>query len=200
MELKAVIESRRSIRKFKTDPVPEAYIHELLEAARLAPSGGNIQPWRFVVIKSPEARAQLSDLTLEFVARAPVVIACCTDMSALKAQAARYKELRDSGAFEGVTMSLSRALPKTSREMGEEQTRGYLHQNTAIAVEHMVLRAVDLGLGCCWVMMFDRAELAARLELPENIRPFCLVPIGYPDQKPQPRPRRDLAELIIKEI
>ena len=54
MELKEVIETRRSIRKFKTDPVPEAYIDELLEAARLAPSGGNIQPWRFVVIKSPE--------------------------------------------------------------------------------------------------------------------------------------------------
>jgi len=200
MELKEVIETRRSIRKFKTDPIPDAYIQEVLEAARLAPSGGNIQPWRFVVIKSPEARAQLSDLTLDFVVRAPVVIACCTDMSALKAQVDRYKELRESGAFEGVSMNLSRALPKSSQEMGEEQLRGYLHQNTAIAVEHIILRAVELGLGSCWVMMFDRAELAARLELPENIRPFCLVPIGYPDQQPQPRPRKDLAEIIIKEI
>ena len=202
MELKSAIESRRSIRRFKPDPVPEVYIKALLEAARLAPSGGNIQPWRFVILKSPEARARLSEFTLSFVAAAPVVIACCTDMDAgrLKAQAASYKELRSAGAFAGVNMTMPQSISEQSRPRSEEQTQGYLHHNTAIAVEHIILRAADLGLGSCWVMMFNRKELAQWLQLPENIHPFCLVPIGYPDQHPPARPRRDLSELIIKEI
>ena len=80
MELLEAIESRRSIRKFQTKPVVNSLIKELIEAARLAPSGSNLQPTRFVVIKSEEARARLKEASpLPFVSQAPVVIACCAD-------------------------------------------------------------------------------------------------------------------------
>lgn len=200
MDLKSIIESRRSIRKFKPDPIPDDHINEILEAARLAPSGGNIQPWRFVIIKSPEAREKLKEFTLGFVATAPVIIVVCSDMTAGQAQRERYKELSLAGAFEGVVFDMPKSPSQNSGEMNEDQVRGYINQNTAIAVEHMVLRATDLGLGSCWVMMFNRKELAAWLHLDHNLYPFCLLPLGIADQKPLPRPRKHLDEIIVKVI
>ena len=200
MELKAVIESRRSIRKFLPDPIPEEYIHEILEAARLAPSGGNIQPWRFVIIKSKEAREKLKDFTLGFVASAPVIVVCCSDLDSNRSYRERYKELTQSGAFEGVVFDAPQSSSERAASMNEDQIRGYTNLNTAIAVENMVLRAADLGLGSCWVMMFNRQELASWLQLDPNIYPVCLLPLGFADQKPHPRPRKTLEEIIIKEV
>ncbi len=200
MELKSVIESRRSIRKFLPDSIPDEYINEILDAARLAPSGGNIQPWRFVVIKSPEAREKLKDFTLGFVANAPVIIVCCSDLTADQLKRERLKELTLAGAFEGVVFDAPKSSSQKSGKMNEDQVRGYINQNTAIAVEHMILRATDLGLGSCWVMMFNRKELARWLQLDNNLYPFCLLPVGFADQKPLPRPRKNLDEIIVKVI
>ena len=84
MELLEVIQNRRSIRKFKPDEVPEEYIHQLIEAGRLAPSGTNLQPARYIVIKSEEARTKLKDCTpLPFVSAAPAIIACCVDTNSI---------------------------------------------------------------------------------------------------------------------
>ena len=84
MELLKAIQSRRSIRKFKSNEVPNHTIKELLDAARLAPSGSNLQATRFVVIKSPVERMKLKECTpLPFVAHAPVIIACCIDKEAM---------------------------------------------------------------------------------------------------------------------
>ncbi|HWP97708.1 MAG TPA: nitroreductase family protein [Syntrophomonadaceae bacterium] len=199
MDFNAVIQSRRSIRSFSPDPVPDEYIQQILESARLAPSGSNIQPWRFVVIKSPEARSQLAEYTLAFVAQAPVVIVCCTDLRAAEAQNRRIVELKRAGAFEGVSDQISKAK-YPSALMDEAGLKSYMNLNTAIAVEHMILTATALGLGSCWVMMFQRKELAQWLELPDNLYPLCLLPIGYPAQDPAPRPRKALEELIIKEL
>lgn len=200
MELKSVIESRRSIRKFLPDSIPEEYIREILEAARLAPSGGNIQPWRFVIIKSPEAREKLKDFTLGFVANAPVIIVCCSDLNANQSYRERYKELRRAGAFDEVVFDAPQSSTEKVPSMNEDQIKGYLNLNTAIAVENMVLRATDLGLGSCWVMMFDRHKLASWLQLDSNLYPVCLLPLGFADQKPLIRPRKNLEEIIIKEV
>lgn len=199
MELKVVIESRRSIRKFQPDPVPDEYIQELLEAARLAPSGNNIQPWKFVVIKSPESREKLKEYTLGHVAAAPVIIVCCSDLKTYADQRERYEELKAAGALEGLDAPRKTSSYKAP-ELNRQQLLAYLNLNTAIAVEHIILRATDLGLGSSWVMMFKRKSLASWLELEENIYPLCLVPIGYPTQDPPPRPRKTLEEIIHKVI
>jgi nitroreductase len=200
MELKSIIESRRSIRKFLPDPIPDEYVNEILDAARQAPSGGNIQPWRFVIIKSPEAREKLKDFTLGFVASAPVIIVCCSDLNANRSYRERYKELRQAGAFEGVVFDAPQSSSEKVPSMNEDQIKGYLNLNTAIAVEHMILRATDLGLGSCWVMMFNRQQLASWLQLDNNLYPVCLLPIGFADQKPHSRPRKNLEEIIVKEV
>ena len=205
MELIKAIQVRRSIRKFKSDPVPDHIIKELLEAARLAPSGSNLQATRYVVIKSQAERLKLIECTpLPFVAHAPVVIACCIDKAAMGTTMVRYKELMEAQAFVGTPLAddttLIEASAKRRSSMDEATIKAYLTLNAAIAMEHIVLRAVDLGLGSCWIMMFDSAKTKSMLGLDDRYDVVALLPIGYPDQSPAARPRLTLEELVIKEI
>jgi len=205
MELLNVIQSRRSIRKFKSNEVPDAVIRELLDAARLAPSGSNLQATRFVVIKSPVERMKLKECTpLPFVAHAPVIIACCIDKEAMGSTQVRYRELMEAQAFVGTPLAddpaLMEAAAKRRSSMDQATIKAYLSLNAAIAIEHIVLRAVDLGLGSCWIMMFDSAKTKGMLGLDDRYDVVALLPIGYPDQSPGPRPRVPLEELILKEV
>jgi len=205
MELLQAMQSRRSIRKFRSNEVPDPLIRELLEAARLAPSGSNLQATRFVVIKSPAGRMKLKECTpLPFVAHAPVVIACCIDREAMGHTLVRYKELMEAQAFVGTPLAddpaLLEASAKRRSSMDLATIRAYLTLNAAIAIEHIVLRAADLGLGSCWIMMFDGAKAKSLLELDDRYDVVALLPVGYPDQSPAARPRLPLEELILKEV
>jgi nitroreductase len=190
MEFLEVVKSRRSIRKFKSDEIPENYITELIEAGRFAPSGINIQPTRYVVIKSEDARKKLNECTpLPFVGAAPVVIACCVDNRAMDHVLESMKNNSDPGSDN-----------KKSRFSDPASVKAYLNLNAAIAIDHITLRAVDLGLGTCWVMMFDQEKVKNLLGLDENHDVVALLPVGYPDQSPSQRPRLDMEELLLKEI
>lgn len=204
MELLEAIKSRRSIRKFKSDPMPEGYITELIEAGRLAPSGTNLQPTRYVVIKSEEARAKLKECTpLPFVSAAPAVIACCIDTQSIASTGEKMKELREAKAF--VDTPLDRDAENYSNDNKESKVdsaaiKSYLYLNAAIAIDHITLRAVDLGLGSCWVMMFDNEKVKNLLGFDSRYEVVALLPVGYPDQSPSQRPRLDIDEVLIKEI
>lgn len=202
MNVLEAIKARRSIRKFKPDPVPDELINELLEAARLAPSGSNLQPWRFVVVKSAEAREKLNSATpLTFVSKAPVVLVCCVDKTVLNNVELRARELKEAGAFLGTELENVKLDGYAKRRPQDETTMmAYLGLNAAIAIDHITLRAVDLGLGSCWVMMFDQQKAKEALQLEDNYNVVALLPVGYPDQNPAPRPRILLDEIIIKEL
>ncbi|HAR84539.1 MULTISPECIES: nitroreductase family protein [unclassified Clostridium] len=202
MELLEVIQNRRSIRKFKPDEVPEEYIHQLIEAGRLAPSGTNLQPARYIVIKSEEARTKLKDCTpLPFVSAAPAIIACCVDTNSITSTGERMKELKEAQAF--VDTPLNNAdenYNKGKQSIDTASLKAYLNLNVAIAIDHITLRATDLGLGSCWVMMFDKEKVKALLNLEDRYDVLALLPIGYPDQTPKQRPRLDYNEVLLKEI
>ncbi len=202
MELLEVIQNRRSIRKFKPDEVPEEYIHQLIEAGRLAPSGTNLQPARYIVIKSEEARTKLKDCTpLPFVSAAPAIIACCVDTNSITSTGERMKELKEAEAF--VYTPLNNAdenYNKGKQSIDTASLKAYLNLNVAIAIDHITLRATDLGLGSCWVMMFDKEKVKALLNLEDRYDVLALLPIGYPDQTPKQRPRLDYNEVLLKEI
>lgn len=202
MELFEVIRKRRSIRKFKPDPVPDKHIREILEAARLAPSGTNLQPWRFVVVKSAEKRRELAEYALKFVTTAPVVVACCIDLNAYKHQPQRIKELVEAGAFVGTELANMGKddYMKRRQAMDENALRAYTSLNAAIAIEHLILRATDLGLGTCWTMMFKQSGVKEVLRLGKDIQVVALIPVGYADQDPAPRPRLPMQDLLIEEI
>jgi len=203
MQLDAAIKSRRSIRKFKPDPVSDKAINALLEAARLAPSGSNLQPSRYIVIKSKEARGKLNECTpLPFVSQAPVVIACCADSQAMTGAQERFRELKEAGAFAGTPLEDTNdsSLSRRRSGMDEATAKAYLSLNVAIAIDHMTLKAVDLGLGTCWVMMFDQDKIKEAFNLDERYNIVALLPVGYPDQDPKLRPRLELKELILTEL
>ncbi len=203
MELKRAIEERRSIRKFKEDPVSEELISELIEAGRLAPSGSNLQGTRYVVIKSEDMRKKLSDCTpLPFVTKAPVIIACCIDKLVMSTASERSSELLEAKAFTDTPLEDMSKNPDAykRRDLDEQAIKNYLSVNAAIAIDHITLRAVDLGLGTCWIMMFDREKTAKILELEHRYEVIALLPVGYPDQNPSKRPRLSQEELVLKTL
>ena len=205
MELVEAIKSRRSIRKFKSDPIPEGYITELIDAGRLAPSGTNLQPTRYVVIKSEKARAKLNECTpLPFVSAAPVVLACCVDTQSIASTGDKMKELREAKAF--VDTPLDKDIEYHSDDNSKESNvnstaiKSYLYLNAAIAIDHITLRAVDLGLESCCVMMFESEKVKNLLGFDDRYEVVALLPIGYPNQAPSQRPRLDIDQVFIKEI
>ena len=163
MELLEAIQSRRSIRKFKSDAIPEEYIHQLIEAGRLAPSGTNLQPTRYVIIKSEDARTKLKECTpLPFVSAAPAIIACCIDTQSIVSTGDRMKELKEAKAFIDTPLdNPDKDYSKNKQSMDTASLKAYLTLNAAIAIDHITLRATDLGLGSCWVMMFDKEKVRA---------------------------------------
>lgn len=197
VEFDQVIQRRRSIRNFKADPVPDQAIFDILEAARLAASGGNIQPWRFVVIKSQEIKEKLKAATRwKFALKAPIIIACCSDLSAADGRQDRLVELSQAGVFDNVEMDGEYAAP----ERTQEQLLAYLNMNVGIAITHMMLKAVDLGLGTCWIGGFDPFKTRKVLALDNNLHIVALLPIGYPERIPAQRPRFPLEKLIVKTV
>jgi nitroreductase len=201
VELSDVIASRRSIRKFRQEDISADTVRLLLDAARLAPSGSNLQPARFIVVQSPAAKEALGRFTpYKFIVKAAVIFVCCADLTAMTTRDNRIGELFQEGVFEGVEIDTSDASITTSPIMAAEAVKAYLSMNVAIAIEHIVLKAVDLGLGSCWLGRFDRDKVKEFLAQDDSIYPIVLLPVGYPDQSPKARPRIALDKLVLKTI
>jgi len=202
MAVKEAIAGRRSIRKFKPEPVPEEMLGEMLEAARLAPSATNRQPWRFIVVRDVGLRKRLRECCygLRFVEDAPCVFVCCADLTAYLGHItqSRYEELGQAGVFEDVG---ELELIPTQYLPGEVDIKGFAadaEMNCAIAITHMVLTATSLGLGSCWVGLTDRRRVHQLFGLPSTTRVVVLLAVGFPDQDPPPRPRLSLEEIVLQ--
>lgn len=167
MNVMQVIMARRSVRHFKPDPIPREVITTLLEAARHAPSAGNLQPWRFYAVWRDEVRSALAGAALGqlFIAQAPVVIV----VSAVP---------EDSGLKYG----------QRGREL-------YCLQDTGAAVQNILLAATAQGLGTCWVGAFDEGAVSRVLKLPPEERPVAIIPVGYAAREAIATSRKTLAEI-----
>ena len=201
------IENRRSIRKYKPDDVPEEMITRILEAARLAPSGANRQPWRFLVVRDAQQRKELRQVCLAqtFIEEAPVDIICFVDLDRFSKEsvAKRRQEYVDSGTAATATgrfadpkfQEYMQSLPAPNRE----QIIPGAVANTYIAIEHVVLMAAALGLGTCWVGGFDPAGINKLFNLADNLVPVVVIPLGYPaGEIPPQRPRIPLEDILVK--
>lgn len=171
MDVFEAIKNRRSIRAFERKPVSEEHVEKLIDAARHAPSAGNIQPWEFVIVRSREVKQQLSVAALNqvFIEEAPVVIVVCAN------------EARSGQGY------------------GSRGVNLYCIQDTAAATENMLLAAYALGLGACWVGAFREEMVRKVLNTPTHVRPVAIIPVGYPSKKPTPRRRRALEEVVHRE-
>jgi nitroreductase len=173
MDLFEVIEKRRSIRRFRPEALPADHVKKILEAGRLAPSGGNRQPWYFIVARELETKKILSEAANDqkFIADADTVVVAIGD-----------------------PLTSARQLPYRL-----SSTRIAFKQDPMIAVEHMVLAATALGYGTCWIGAFNENEVKKILKIPDNLAVIALLPIGVPDESPAPRPRKPVAEVFFSE-
>ena len=201
------IKKRRSIRKFLPDDVSEEMIEQMLEAARLAPSATNHQPWRFMVVRDKEVKKELCRIRggQRFIEEAPVVIVCFTDLErySQEAKRQRWKEFLDSGVAATLSgQSADRELREARLALPTPPREELLVpaiSNTFIAIDHLVLMATALGLGTCWVGVSNAVELNRLFGISDNLVPVVLVPVGYPDGEiPPQRPRVDREEILLK--
>ena len=175
MEVLEAIKTRRSIRNYTTDPVDDQTLATVLEAARWAPSWANTQCWRFVVVRDSATRSKLADTLSETnpardpIRNAPLVIAACA-------------ELGKAGCKGGV--------PSTDK--GD-----WFMFDVALAMQNLVLAAHSLGLGTVFVGLFDAKEAAGILAVPQGYCAVAMTPLGYPAETRDPRPRKELSEIVF---
>ena len=200
LNTKEAIEKRRSIRKYKPDLIPDEDIRELLDSARLAPSGCNAQPWRFKIVKEAAIKEKLAEAAYNqgFIADAPVVIVCCADIQGyLDGTISGVQDLGKTGAVEEGMVTVLQGRADHLKTINPGELVPIIAVNVAIAIEHIVLRALDFGLGSCWIRLFYEQKVKDLFGWSDNICVVALLPIGYPAELPKARKRLELNEILI---
>lgn len=170
-----LVKERFSARDYLDKPVEREKINLCLEAARLAPSACNSQPWKFIVIDDTELKNNICDRIFsvpyqmnKFVKKAPVLVVVVSQKGNFLTKVGNF--LRD--------------------------TRYYLI-DIGIAVEHFALQATELGLGTCWIGWFNEKELKKALAIPGSVRIDVVLSLGYPAQSPPPKSRKTPEEMAV---
>ncbi|MCS7240006.1 MAG: nitroreductase family protein [Candidatus Bipolaricaulota bacterium] len=177
-ELLEVIEGRRSVLRFKPDPIPNADLEKILEAGRWAPSYANSQPWKFIVVRDPERRRALGALVERILVFRPGRVA-----------------LSSPGVGEAPVVIAVVVDP----------ARSPLHhlEAGAAAAQNMALMAHVLGYGSFWAGVAGRGEVEREikriLRVPRGMRVVALLPLGKPAYEPEPGQRFPLAEIVVQE-
>lgn len=161
MEFLELTEKRRSIRKYRHDTIPKKDLEYILESTRMAPSWGNRQCWKFIVVTDTAKRKAIAGR--DWIGEAPAIIVGC-------------------------------ANPNMS---GSKFNQQYYMLDMGIAMEHMMLAAAELGLGTCWIGgQFEEDTVKQVLGIPADVRVVALTPIGYPAERPNPKGRKELSEIV----
>ncbi len=170
MDVEKAIRTRRSIRSFKPDDVPEDVLRLILELGNCAPSAGNRQSRDFVVVRDPETRRKLAEAAMEqnFVAEAPVVVVVCANLKRVSPYGGRGREL-------------------------------YCIQDADCAAYAIMLAAHSLGFGSCWVGAFEPEQVIEALKLPNYAMPVAVMPIGVPGEKPDEPPKLPVSSITHNE-
>lgn len=178
MEIDETIKGRRSIRKYQEKEIPDALIKELLDLAIRAPSSMNGQPWYFIIIKSIKVKEKLVEIKNRY---------CPIEKQQYKADF-----LRDAPAIIIVCVEREKSY---EREI----------ENGVLATANLMLGAFGRGLGSVYLSAYRSGEprisqeIKQLLNLPQNIEPITIVPLGYPNETPEPKVLRPLKEMIFYE-
>lgn len=175
MEFFKTIYQRRSIRKYKSEPIPMNHLTQMLEAARLAPSAGNYQPWKFVVVRDSATIQQLAVAARNqrFLADAAVIVVAFADANVY--------------------------MPPPPRETGVLMIPPCFEIDVMIAIEHLVLAATALGYGSCWIGAFNESEVKQVVSIPDRMKIVALIPLGLAAETAKPLSRKPLSEIVFYE-
>ena len=179
MEFMDLVRKRRSIRKYKPDAVSEEKLKYVLEAARIAPSWGNRQCWKYIIVTNEALRKKIIERASppppptdgrparprDWPAQAPIIIVGCADPT----------------------------------KSGNKEEKQYYLLDMGISMEHLMLAAAEQGLGTCWIGGgFDETVVKEALGIPKEIRVVALTPLGYPDDVTEPRTRMTFEEMTSR--
>jgi len=166
MDFDQLIHQRYSCRHYSDQAVEDHILAKVLEAARLAPTAANRQPFQIIVIKtSKQEDALLKIYPKEWFVQPPLILAVCCQ-------------------------------PEKGWLRKKYDNQSYAMVDGAIVVDHITLQAADLGLGTCWIGDFNPEAAREFLGLPDQVETVAFTPLGYPLDKPGPKNRRDLADLV----
>ena len=178
MSLREIIARRVSCRAYKADPVAEEHLRQILEAARLAPSACNQQPWRFAVVRDPDLRRRIVEegflpgIKMTWAIDAPVHVVIGMERS--------FVTHRLAASVSGVD---------------------YPWVDIGIAGEHLVLAATELGLGTCWIGWIKPRVVARIVGWPASVKPVVVITVGYardPDAAALPASRRKALDELVR--
>jgi nitroreductase len=169
-----LVKGRRSVRRYLDRPVEKEKVLACLDAARLAPSAENVQPWRFLVIDDPEVKARFAEAVFSgmyrmsrFAAKAPVLVLIMARLDLL------------------------------ANRLGKQvQKVPYYLLDVGIAGGHFALQAEELGLGTCWVGWFNLRKTRKFFHIPRRYKIICMLAMGYYERKPREKSRKDLSEIV----
>ncbi len=166
MDLTSLIRSRRSIRAFRNEPVPNSLVTELVELANWAPSAGNLQARDFIVVRDEKTRRSIARIADQNeLAQAAVVVVVCANASRIGKYGDRGRDL-------------------------------FMIQDAAAATENLLLAAHERGLGAVWMGSFDEEAIRTLLRIPRPARPVTLIGLGWPAENPPPPERLPLKVIL----
>jgi nitroreductase len=172
--LERLIAERRSVRRYLDRPVAREKIEACLEAARLAPSAENVQPWRFIVIDDPKLKEAFS----------------------AEAFSGIYSMTKFAAQAPALILVLSKPDIVANRIGKQIQGVPFHLVDIGIAGEHFVLAAQEQGLGTCWIGWFNPRRVRKFFRIPRAYKPVVLIALGYPEAtEPRPKKRNELSEI-----
>jgi nitroreductase len=192
MNFGEVVVKRRSIRKFKEDPVPEKALGKVLEAGRWAPSAGNCQPWHFIVVTDAEVKKRIAGVCTEFSRKA---------WAKFSPERAKYLAAR-GGSWDKSSMAKIPVLVAVCYEVVERMRWDLVLGSVWAAVENMLLAATAEGLGSCIYTFYDIEEengLKEIVQVPDGFRIAAVVQLGYGAVEAPLPSRKPLREIVSYE-
>jgi nitroreductase len=207
MDVLKAIETRRSIRKYRPDPVDNETVERVLEAARWAPSWANTQCWRFIVVRDIDIKNKLADTLIGVTGKAGQSLQVGPNgepMAPMKGVSQRPNRAAEAIRDAPVAIVACAELAKSgfyTKDPGEAVTdKGdWFMFDVALAMQNLTLAAHSLGLGTVHVGAFDARKVADLLAVPKGFAVVEMTPLGYPDEQPAARKRKELAEIISYE-
>lgn len=207
MDVSEAIQKRVTIRRWKPMPVEKEKIVKVLEAGRRAPSWGNVQPWRFIVVQD---KARIEELAKAAsgqpqIRTAPAVIVCCglTEAFSQKMHRESLKQLIEAGVMDWPDEVLDNVVLGSDLfapyRLGEQVMTIKAGEQIMISLAYMTLEAVNQGLGSCWAGAISPKDAHQVMNLPKNLFVHDFFLLGYPDEDPKPRPRKELDKIVFWE-
>jgi nitroreductase len=207
MDVSEAIQKRVTTRRWKPIPVEKDKIIKVLEAGRRAPSWGNVQPWRYIVVQDKARIAELAKVAggQPHISTAPVVIVCCGLPEAFSQKMHResLKQLIEAGVMDWPDEVLDNVVLGSEvfapYRLGEQVMTIKAGEQIMISLAYMTLEAINQGLGSCWMGAISPKDAHRVMNLPKDLFVHDFFLLGYPDEDPKPRPRKEFDKIVFWE-